>query len=105
MLYVGNAFSLQMLDLTRPNKVSVTPVDDPKTVIAGREFTSAVGHADTANLFSGLLGVDVPSQRINVKLTAADTILVGQYVGPRLPEGATTLPEGASIIWLLVTVK
>jgi hypothetical protein len=25
------------------------------------------------------------------------TVHLGQYVGPRLPEGATTLPEGASI--------
>lgn len=105
MLYVSNAFSLQMLDLTRENKVRVVPVDDPKTVVAAQQFTSAVGHADTANLFSGQLGVAVPAQRINVKLTAEDALLVGQYVGPRLPEGATTLPEGASIAWLLVTVR
>lgn len=105
MLYVANAFSLQMLDLTRSNKVSVVPVDDPKDVVAGREFTSAVGHADTARIFSEMLGTEVPAQRVNVKLTVEDTLLVGQYVGPRLPEGATTLPEGASIIWLLVTVK
>lgn len=25
--------------------------------------------------------------------------LVGQYRGPRLPDGATTLPEGATIEW------
>lgn len=105
MLYIANAFSLQMLDVCKETTVVVTPIDDPKAVVAGQEFTSAVGHADTANLFSGLLGVDVPAQRINVKLTKADTLLVGQYVGPRLPEGATTLPEGARIIWLLVTVK
>lgn len=95
MLYVGNAFSLQMLDLTRPNKVSVTPVDDPKTVIAGREFASAVGHTDTARIFSDVLGAEVPAQRISIKLTAEDALLVGQYVGPRLPEGATTLPASS----------
>lgn len=105
MLYVANAFSLQMLDLTRENNVIVTPVDDPKAVIAEQEFTSVVGHADTARIFSDVLCVDVPAQRLSVKLTKADTLLVGQYIGPRLPEGATTLPEGASIIWLLVTVK
>jgi hypothetical protein len=105
MLYIANAFSLQMIDICKETTVVVVPVDDPKATVAGQEFTSAVGHADTANLFSGLLGVDVPSQRINVKLTAEDALLVGQYIGPRLPEGATTLPEGASIVWLLVTVK
>jgi hypothetical protein len=29
---------------------------------------------------------------------------VGQYTGPRLPEGSKTLPEGASVEWLFVTV-
>jgi hypothetical protein len=105
MLYVGNAFSLQMLDLTVENTVMVLPVDDPKAVVADQEFVSAVGHADTARVFSDVLGIEVSSQRLSVKLTAADALLVGQYIGPRLPEGATTLPEGASIVWLLVTVK
>lgn len=104
-MYVSNAFSLQMLDLTRENKVIFTPVDDPKTVIAGREFTSAIGRADTARLFSAMLDVYVPAQQVDVKLTAEDVLLVGQYVGPRLLEGAITLPEGARIVWLLVTVK
>lgn len=104
MLYVSNAFSLQMLDVAVKNTVTVVPVDDPKAVVA-EQFTSAVGHADTARIFSDVLGVEVPAQRINVKLTAADTLLVGQYIGPRLPEGATTLPEGASICWLMVTVQ
>jgi hypothetical protein len=89
MLYVGNAFSLQMLDLTKENKVIVTPVD-PKAVVAEQEFTSVVGHADTARIFSVVLGAEVPAQRISIKLTAEDALLVGQYVGPRLPEGATT---------------
>lgn len=105
MLYVSNAFSLQMLDVAVKNTVTVVPVDDPKAVVAAQQFTSAVGHADTARIFSDVLGVAVPSQRISIKLTAEDALLVGQYVGPRLPEGATTLPEGASIVWLLVTVK
>ena len=103
-MYVSNAFSLQMLDLTRSNKVSVVPVDDPKEVVADQQFTSAVGHADTARIFTNILNINIPTQRISIKLTAEDALLVGQYVGPRLPEGATTLPEGASIIWLLVTV-
>ncbi|MBI2642124.1 MAG: hypothetical protein HYW96_00935 [Candidatus Wildermuthbacteria bacterium] len=32
-------------------------------------------------------------------------ILVAQYVGSRLPEGATTLPTGARIIWFLVDAR
>jgi hypothetical protein len=29
-------------------------------------------------------------------------VLVAQYRGPRLPEGATELPEGATIEWYVV---
>jgi len=42
-----------------------------------------------------MLGVSVPVNRVNVKLTGP--MVVAQYMGPRLPEGATTLPEGAKI--------
>jgi hypothetical protein len=66
---------------------------------------SAVGHADTAAVFSSLLGVPVPMERRTVTLQPGETALVGQYSGPRLPEGATTLPEEATITWLLVTVR
>jgi hypothetical protein len=42
--------------------------------------------------------------RVNVSLKPGDAAIVGQYIGPRLPEGATTLPEGATIKWLLTEV-
>ena len=32
------------------------------------------------------------------------TLFVGQYKGPRLPEGATALPEGAIVEWAMVLV-
>lgn len=35
---------------------------------------------------------------------AAWSAIVGQYDGPRLPEGAIALPEGASIRWVFVYV-
>jgi hypothetical protein len=63
---------------------------------------SAVGHADTAAVFSSILDRAIEPNRISVKLTRDDMAIVGQYVGPRLPEGATTLPEGAAIEWWLV---
>ena len=63
---------------------------------------SAVGHAETAAVFSDVLGVPVAFDRRSVSLQPGQTVLVGQYSGPRLPEGATTLPEGATTKWLLV---
>jgi len=65
---------------------------------------SAVGHADTAAVFSNILGVPVPCHRATVVLGSRHEAVIGQYSGPRLPEGATTLPEGATVKWLLVEV-
>lgn len=67
--------------------------------------TSAVGHSDTAAIFSEILGTEVPENRISIPPLGAGTeqILAGLYTGPRLPEGATTLPEGATITWVLVS--
>lgn len=66
--------------------------------------TSAVGHADTAAVLGGILGVDIAVNRASVALAAGAEAVVAQYVGPRLPEGATELPEGATISWFLVRV-
>lgn len=71
---------------------------------ARKGIESAVGHADTAALFSAILGVPVAAERKTALLSKGDTALLGQYSGPRLPEGATELPEGASIRWMLVYV-
>jgi len=108
-LYICNAFSLSMLDRVdqcSPSTVRVpAPVgpDDLEFILAlASDVISAVGHADTAAIFSGILGIAVPVNRMSVKLGPHDSALIGQYVGPRLPEGATSLPEGATIEWWLV---
>jgi len=40
--------------------------------------------------------------RKDFKLDADTCLLVAQYVGPRLPEGATALPPGANIEYYVV---
>ena len=99
-----NAFSLNML-ATFPASVSVEEItlEQARDHLAAG-FTSAVGHANTAAVFGEQLGVTVPVQRITVSLDCGDSAVVGQYRGPRLAEGATSLPEGATIQWLLVTL-
>ena len=99
-----NAFSLNMLALV-PARISVSEITVEQAAILAGEMTSAVGHADTAAVFSAVLGTTVPTNRATVSLSQGTTVLVGQYRGPRLPEGATALPEGATIQWLLVTVE
>lgn len=111
-ILIGNAFSLNMLDRGtqshgHPRARVPVPCEDPQGYIAGAErmgvpVRSVVGHADTAAVFTALLGREVEFNRESVKLPPGQILLVGQYSGPRLPEGATSLPEGATIEWWLV---
>ena len=121
-IYVCNAFSLSMLNREfqkgSPNGYTPRsgdpvesigrariprPVDDPVEQLAlweeAADIVSAVGHLDTAALFFTVLGREIAPNRVSIKLGPRDFALVGQYVGPRLPEGTKTLPEGAAIQW------
>jgi hypothetical protein len=69
------------------------------------QLESMIGHIDTAKIISGMLGVELPMNRKNVKLAQGEKMIVAQYSGPRLPEGATTLPEGAKIEFVLVEME
>ena len=116
-LIICNAFSLSMLDRVQQMGRDARDCVRVPRPVSGRalaefcllmldgeiEWESAVGHADTAAVFSKELGLPILANRVSVKLTDPETrALVGQYVGPRLPEGATRLPEGATIEWWLV---
>lgn len=87
--YLGNAFSLQMLPSDGNVSVeTVTEADIPSDVV------SCIGHADTANVLSDILGMEIPVNRTSVTLNEGDVLYVAQITGGRLPEGSTTLPEG-----------
>ena len=105
---VANAFSLNMLDIgsgvTDLNVCRIPPEYIRDVIAEAGRFTSIVGHADTAEVFSGLLGLDVPCNRATFQLEEDHILFVGQYKGPRLPEGATELPEGARVEWVMVTI-
>ena len=102
-VYIANAFSLGMLPESGAD-LRVRPVDPGAFLAQDPEAESVVGHADTARLFSRLLGREVAFNRATLRLQPGDRVLVGQYRGPRLPEGATELPEGAAVAWYLVEV-
>ena len=107
-IVIANAFSLNMLDLdvgiTNLQVCPTSPEFIREEVEAAGGFTSIVGHADTAAVFSSLLGLDVPCNRATFQLEEGHTLFVGQYKGPRLPEGATSLPEGATVEWAMVVI-
>lgn len=113
MLYLLNAFSANML-AEFPASVNFAEVTADQARLAlmcaseeegEADFvSSAVGHADTATVFGVVLGIPVECRRVNVVLGRGDGAILGQYIGPRLPEGATALPEGAAIKWMIVEV-
>jgi hypothetical protein len=103
-MYLLNAFSVNMLT-TFPVDVNFTVVSLETARELAARTESAVGHPDTARVFSSLLETDVQPQRVSVTLESGEKVLLGQYRGPRLPEGATELPEGATIQWFVVTVR
>ena len=110
-----NAFSANML-AEFPISVKFTEVSAEEVALTivcieadGDTIESCIGHAETAAVFSADLsshrnGIEVPFNRVTVALAAGERALLGQYSGPRLPEGATSLPEGATIKWLIVDV-
>jgi hypothetical protein len=103
MQLLVNAFSLNMLAVL-PARIGVVEIDLDTARGLAPAFYSAVGHETTAALFSRLLDREVEANRASFKLAPDDILLVGQYSGPRLPEGATELPEGAKVRWMLVRV-
>jgi hypothetical protein len=103
LLKLLNAFSANML-AEFPSSVTFTEILVHEAANLARNAESAVGHADTAAVFAAVLGVPVECRRVSVELHPGDSAVIGQYRGPRLPEGATTLPEGAEIKWLLCKI-
>ena len=110
----------RLTDTETFTRLVIEPVSCPRTwllLTRGQDkVVSAVGHADTAAVFSKELGEDVEFNRISLKFGEefnrislkfgeSDVLLVGQLTGPRLPEGSTTLPEGATISWLAVYIE
>ena len=75
--------------------------EEAQMVLRG-EFKSIVGHHDTCNIIEKELGIKVEYNRASTKLDINDACVVAQYMGPRLPEGATTLPKDAHIQWMLL---
>lgn len=81
--------------LPKDCEIVIHEVDDQPNI---DDAESVVGHADTA----AILGV--PFNRVTLKLHKDDTLIVAQYDGPRLPEGTTTLPDGASFRWFIINI-
>ena len=97
MVYLANAFSLQMVPGYCTICVEDLTTEEVVKILKANDYRSIVGHADTARLLSAMLEADVETNRVSLTLRMGDTLIVAQVLGGRLPEGCTTLPEGITI--------
>ncbi len=92
MLYLSNAFSLQMLskllrkDWETAIYIKELDVEETKTYLS-IYFVSAVGHQGTAEFLTKLLGIQVPVNRAQIELLPGDRLIVVQPWGARLQPG------------------
>ena len=100
---VLNAISLNML-AEGASGFKVKHELDPNQDLDYSELVSYIGHKDLCTMIKARYGITLPLNRCSNKLHKEEYVIVFQYKGPRLPEGATTLPEGASLKCLLVEV-
>ncbi|MBA0167851.1 STIV orfB116 family protein [Pectobacterium sp. CFBP8739] len=108
MEYINNVFTLGMLknpaDASCVRFVHLSKKDAACWVQKG-VWHSVVGHEDTAAITSKELGAVIPFNRQTLLIEKGDEVLVTQYIGPRLPEGSTQLPDGAKFEYFLVLIR
>ncbi len=109
MIIINTTFSFNMLK-------DLENVNISAEVITWEEFDGALeamkiqhhpcfqarndmGHESTANLVKGY------AYRRTSALEKGDVLYIPQYRGPRLKEGQITLPEGAKIVPLKITIN
>ena len=109
-LYLTNSFSLNMLDLSNRDEVviKVQKISEEmvKEILSKQDFVSAIGHESTAKLITEILGIQVPANRIQIKVKKGDKIVVLQLL-QRLPEGKVLNEQELQQIpkqWFLVSI-
>ena len=115
-MIISNAFSINMLvqeDISiRFSSISVEEVvsiliDIDEDFDGSEGIVNAIGHKETDSVVRDQLKkagfVLREGKRLSVvfapDMDTSHQMLVAQYRGPRLQEGATSLPEGATIVW------
>ena len=94
-LFLSNAFSISMLGQLPQQGLTVRvrplSLEEAKNLLKGG-FESAVGHPATAQVMTALLGVEVPPNRVSIRLNPGDKLVVFQ-LGTRLAEGQVLSAE------------
>ena len=100
MIILINSFSPNMLGQTRAY-LEWTPISLSEIIsLLGEEsFTSHMGQANVANVFSIMTGFLVRVNRKPYYLHRNDTIIQVQYIGPYFDENDTKLPENGRLTY------
>jgi len=103
--WISNTFSLNMIRGALNVEVSAREISLDDAQAFARDAHSAVGHPATADLFSHMLGIEIPHRRVTITLEPSDQLLVGQYIGKRLPEFQERRPDSSELRWVLVSYQ
>ena len=99
-VYLVNAFTPNMLNsetLIEGFNVSFDSVSKEEAMSLMTD--SAIGHEDFAE------ALNVPYNRVSLKLRKGDTFVLAQRIGERLPEGTTTLNGDLQVVFLKGVIK
>lgn len=88
MKYVGNAFSLQMVD---DGYFKVTTITKKEFDKEKKDAKSIMGHPDMAYVHG------CSYNRETIKMSVGDVLIVAQVISGRLPEGIKYLPPDVKI--------
>lgn len=88
MIYIKNAFSLNMLNVKDKVNIEIEKVELSyiKNFLSENEYKSVIGHEGTALFLSKILNLNIAYNREAIKL-AKDDILIVFQLKTRLPEG------------------
>jgi len=106
MRFICNAFSINMLSNDDVSVVFRKLTEDDQILEMTEDAVCCIGHRDLLAVVQAQFPTipNPKTDRPTVSVTRGDELLVAQYRGPRLPEGTTQLPEGATIEWWYVHV-
>lgn len=83
-MYILNAPVLTDYGIYSFKKLSI---EEARKILKENEFVSAVGHEATARVLSSLLNVEIPTNRIEVRMKKGDRAIVFRLLR-RVEEGA-----------------
>jgi len=103
MTYLVDTFTPDMLCINKFNLARFEIIDP--TTIPTNVF-SAIADANMTRVVSGILGFDLTNKADSACISDDyDVLYLVSYYGPKLEEGATSLPKGATITFYKVTTK